>query len=142
MFIGKESIIKKKEEKDLGATIMDNMSPKKHSYKIIGETDNLLRNIRVTFTSVDEDMIKKLITTLVRPRLDYVATIWSSSGGGEKKKKKKHKKNGENTELPTNLREMSYKERLQILGFITLEQRMERGNIIAVYRVMKGLEKL
>ena len=75
--IWKENINKKKEEKDLGVTIMDNMSPEKHTNKITGETYNLLMNIRMAFTYVDEDMIKKLIMTLVRPRLEYAATVWS-----------------------------------------------------------------
>ena len=48
--------------------IIDNMSPEKHINKITGETYYLLRNIQVAFTYVDEDMIKKLITTLLRPR--------------------------------------------------------------------------
>ena len=47
---------------------MDNMSPEKHINKITGETYNLLRNMRLAFTYVDEDLINKSITTLVRPR--------------------------------------------------------------------------
>ena len=66
------------------------MSPEKHINKITGQTYNLLRNIRVVFTDVDEDMIKKLIMTLLRPRLEYETTVWSPS--------KKNKKTGKNTE--------------------------------------------
>ena len=51
-----------------------------------------LRSIRVAFTYAHEDMIKKLITTLVCPKLEY-ATVWSPS-----KKKNTHKKTGENIE--------------------------------------------
>ena len=47
---------------------MDNMSPEKHINKITGETYKLLRNMRLAFTYVDEDLINKSITTLVRPR--------------------------------------------------------------------------
>ena len=46
------------------------------------------------------------------------------------------------TKLIPSLSELSYAERLQILGFTTLEQRRERGDLIAVYRVLKGREKL
>ena len=46
------------------------------------------------------------------------------------------------TKLIPSLSELSYAERLQILGFTTLEQRRERGDLIVMYRVMKGLEKL
>ena len=37
----KENNNKKKEEKELGVTIMDNMSSEKHINKIIGETYNI-----------------------------------------------------------------------------------------------------
>ena len=42
--MGNENISKKKEEKDLGVIIMDNMSPEKHINKITSQTYNLLRN--------------------------------------------------------------------------------------------------
>ena len=77
--MGKENIDKKKEEKDLGVTIMDNMSFEKHINKINGETYNLLRNMQVAFTYVDDDMIEKSITTFICPRLEYAATTWLPS---------------------------------------------------------------
>ncbi len=38
---------------------------------------NLLANMRVTFTYVDEDMIKKIITSFKRPTLEYAAVVWN-----------------------------------------------------------------
>lgn len=38
------------------------------------------------------------------------------------------------------LRDLPYEERLQKLDLPTLEQRKERGDFIAVYRMMNGLE--
>ena len=73
--LGDDNINKKTEDKDLGVTIMHNMSPEEHINKIIGETYNLLKNISVAFTYVDEDMIRKLTTSLIRPRLEYAATV-------------------------------------------------------------------
>ena len=72
------------------------MSPEKHINNITGETYNLLRNIWVAFTYVDEDMIKKLITILVQLRYECTAKVWLPSK--KKKKKKKKKKTRENTE--------------------------------------------
>ena len=117
--MGRENINKKKEEKNLRVTIMENKSPEKHINKITGEIYNLLKNIRVAFTYVDEDMIKKLITTSVRPRS---ATVWSPSIK-IKTIKKLERIQIASTKRPLNLRELSYKERLQMLGLTTLEQR-------------------
>ena len=38
-------------------------------------TYQLLRTIRMAFKYVDEEMINKLITSLIRPKLEYVADI-------------------------------------------------------------------
>ena len=45
------------------------------------------------------------------------------------------------TKLPPSLRNQSYEERLKTLNLTTLEQRRERGDLIAVYRSRNGLEK-
>ncbi len=42
-----------------------------------GETYNLLRNIKIAFTYIDEEMIKKLITSMICSRLEYAAILWS-----------------------------------------------------------------
>ena len=44
--------------------------------KITEDTYQLLRNIRA-LKYLDEEMIKILITPLIRPKLEYAAVIWS-----------------------------------------------------------------
>ena len=75
--LGEEKIKKVESEKDLGVLITKEMSPNKHINKIVGETYNLLRNITIAFTYIDEDMVKKLLASLIRPRLEYAAVLWS-----------------------------------------------------------------
>ena len=53
----------------------DNLSPEKHINKITGDTYQLLRNIRMAFKYLDEEMINKLITSLIRLKLEYAAVI-------------------------------------------------------------------
>ena len=74
-------------------------------------------------------MIKKLILTLVRPRLEYAPTIWSPSKTKHLRKLDRIQRAA--AKLSPNLRELSYKERLQILALTTLEQKRER-DLIAV----------
>ena len=75
--MGNTFISRRTEEKDLGVTFTESLSPEKHLNKIIGETYNLLRNIRVAFTYLDEDMIRKIFVTLIQPKLEYAAVVWS-----------------------------------------------------------------
>ncbi len=38
---------------------------------------NLLANMRVAFTYIDEEMVKKIITSFIRPALEYAAVVWN-----------------------------------------------------------------
>ncbi len=47
--------------------------------------------------------------------------------------------------IPSNvklLRDHTYEERLEKLELTTLERRREKGDLIALYRMQEGLEKL
>ncbi len=89
-FPSNERIMKKTEEKDLGVTITDKFAFGKHINRITGETYNLLRNIKAAFTYPDEEMVKKLITSMTRPRLEYAALVWSPRLKKEIRKLKKN----------------------------------------------------
>ncbi len=58
-------------------TVTNKLTFDKHINRITGETYNLLRNITTTFTYLDEEMVKKLITSIIRPRLEYATVVWS-----------------------------------------------------------------
>ena len=129
----------KTEEKYLRVFIMDSLSPEKPKNNITVETYNLFKNIKAAFNYMDEGMIKKLITTLIRPRLEYTALVWSPHLKKHIRKLERIQRTA--TTLPLSLRNLSYKERLKALNLTTLEQRRERGDLIAVYRTVNGIEK-
>ena len=79
--MGNEELKIKTEEKDLGVTVTERLSPEVHVRKIAGEAYNLVRSIRTAFRYLDEDMIKRLIITMIRPRLEYAAVVWSPCKG-------------------------------------------------------------
>ena len=66
-----------KEEKDLGVAIQDNLSPENHIDRIFGNTFMILRNIRMVFHFLDKDIMRKIITSMVRPKIKYAEVIWS-----------------------------------------------------------------
>ena len=49
---------------------------------------------------------------------------------------------GEQQQQSLSLEEYSYQERLERLGLITLERRRERGDLIALYRISRGLHSM
>ena len=76
--IGQEEIPKTKEEKDLGVVIQDTLNPaEQHINKLLGSTYKMLANIRVAYHYMDKDMMKRILTSMIRPRLEYAAVMWS-----------------------------------------------------------------
>ena len=66
-----------KKEKDLEVVIQDNLSSEKLINRIFGDTFRMLRNIRMAFHFLDKDIMRKIITTIIRPKLEYAEIIWS-----------------------------------------------------------------
>lgn len=72
-----ERIMNKAEEKDLGATVTDKLSLGKHFSGISEGIYRHLRSIKAACTCPDKDIVKKLMTSLIRPRLECAASVWS-----------------------------------------------------------------
>ena len=85
-------------------------------------------------------MIKRLIVTIIRPRLEYAAVIWSPSTVKDKRKLERVQRAA--TKLPSTLANMAYEDRLRELELLTLEDRRERGDLIAMYRIVSGIDAL
>ena len=130
---------KSTEEKDLGITISNNLSPDKHVERIVREANGLLKRIRMAFEYMDGEMMKKLICTMIRPKLEYAETVWSP----HKKKniRKLERVQRAATKMVPELKDMTYEERLKVLDLPTLEQRRERGDLISIYKIVSGMDK-
>ena len=65
-----------KEEKDLEVVIQDNLSTEKHRNRLFGDTFRMLRNIRMAIHFLHKDIMRKIITTMLRTKLEYVEVVW------------------------------------------------------------------
>ncbi|MPC57280.1 hypothetical protein E2C01_051257 [Portunus trituberculatus] len=75
----------------------------------------MLTDIRVAFRYLDKDVMKKIITSMIHPKLEYAAVVL------------------EPKDLP-------YKERLKEMELPTLQDRRERGELITLYKIVNGIE--
>ena len=71
--LGNNSLQESYKEKDLGVIINNKLSPEDHINDKIRSTYNLLANMRVAFAYIDEEMVRKIITSFIRPMLEYAA---------------------------------------------------------------------
>ena len=138
--IGMETIAKSEEEKDLGVTILDSLSPEKHINRIYGSTYSMLINIRVAFTYMDNEMMRKIISTMIRPRLEYAATVWSPHLRKHVMKLERVQRAA--TRMVPELANLQYEERLKELNLPTLEERRERGDLIALHKLVNEIDEV
>ena len=135
-----EIIIKTTQEKDLGVIFTENLSLEHHINKTVSETLNPLRNIRTSFTYSDKEMMRKIITSMIRPRLEYAAVIWSPH-------QKKHIRKLERVQraamkMTPELQDSPYEERLTRMELTTLEKKRERGDMITLFILLNGMENI
>ena len=138
--IGNNYISKTNKEKDLGIIVTDNLSPEEHINKITGETYGLLTRMRIALSYIDEEMLKKVIESIIRPRLEYAAVVWSPNL--KKHISKLEKVQRVATKMIESTRYLTYEERLKKLGLPTLRERRERGDMIMMFRCVKGFERI
>ena len=127
-------------EKDLGIVVQDNLSPEGHINKVVGEGLAIVANIRTTFTYLDMNIVKKIIESILRPKLEYAQVVWAPH-------LKKHVRKLERvqraaTKLVPGFQDVDYQERLRKLNLPSLEERRRRGDMIQLFKCVTGMDKV
>ena len=82
-------------------------------------------------------MVRKIITTFIRPQLEYASVVWNPHLQKDIKKLERIQRAA--TRWAPELRELSYEERLKALNLTTLEARRKRGALITLYKCTTGM---
>ena len=132
-------LVKTNEEVDLGVTVTEGLTPDRHIHKVTAKANNLLRRVKMAFTYLDKDMMRKIIVTMVRPILEYAAVVWSPHK--KKNVRKLERVQRAATKMAPELRDLNYEERLKEMELGTLESRRERGDLINIFKMVNGLDR-
>ena len=62
--------------KGLGVIIQDILTLERYINVLFTSTYGALINIRVAFNYMNMRLMKKIITTMIRPKLEYAAVVW------------------------------------------------------------------
>ncbi|MPC29417.1 hypothetical protein E2C01_022647 [Portunus trituberculatus] len=73
--MGEEQIKKTKEKRSGNGYTTRKSEPEKHISKIFRSAYKMLTNIRVPFQCLDKDMMKKIITCKISPKLEYATVV-------------------------------------------------------------------
>ena len=127
-------------ERDLGVTITSDLSPDQHIATICKSAYALLANIRIAFRHLDLESFRNIYLTYVRPKLEYAAPLWNPHRKKDIRKLERVQRHA--TRLVPEIRDLPYNERLKRLAIPSLQSRRLRGDMITVYKFLKGFDNV
>ena len=138
--IGGEVVDNVSSERDLGVLIDNSLSSSKHCAKAVATANKVLGMINRTYSCKSKENILCLYKSLVRPHLEYCCQIWRPY----------HQKDIDNiekvqrrvTRMISECSLLNYSDRLVITGLLSLEMRRLRADLIEVFKIVKGFEKV
>ncbi|CAL4249629.1 unnamed protein product [Meganyctiphanes norvegica] len=128
------------EEKDLGIYVTPDWKSATHVAKVAAKANSMVGRIRHTFTYINKDIFKAVYPSLVRSHMEFAVQAWSPQLKKDINKLEKVQQRA--TRLVPELRGLTYEQRLKQLGLTTLEERRRRGDLIEVYKIMHGVDRV
>ena len=127
-------------EKDVGVYISDDLKWEKQVRSAAGKANSMLAILNNTFTYMDKNLMKTLFCTYVRPHLEFAIQAWSPYYSTDISELEKIQRRA--TKLIPELRHLEYEERLKMLNLTSLEVRRLRGDLIQVFKILKGFDSV
>ena len=127
-------------ERDLGVMISSTGKVSKQCLVASKKANSVLGMIKRTVTSRSRDVIVRLYKTLVRPKLEYCVQMWCPYLQKDIDLLEKVQRRA--TRLITKCRKWSYEDRLEYTDLMPLKTRRRRGDMIEVFKMVKGFNKV
>jgi hypothetical protein len=127
-------------EVDLGVTISNNLKPSMQCSDVVKKANKMIGFIGRSFEYKTKDTILTLYNALVRPLLEYCVQAWCPYY--QKDIDKLERVQRRVTKIIPSLRNKPYEERLKELNLFSLSQRRMRGDLIQVFKIIKGIDNM
>ena len=116
------------EEKDLGVIFSDDLRWDEHIASLVNKANRVLGIVKKTFKTKNQNVLKKLYTSLVRPHLEYASQVWHPFLRKDIARLESVQRRA--TKIICSDKNLDYQSRLEQLQLTTLEERRIRGDLI------------
>ena len=127
-------------EKDLGVTISADMNVSEQCGIAASKGNQIIGLIRRNITYKGKKLIIPLYKAIVRPHLEYCIQAWIPYRKKDIDTLERIQRRA--TKMISELRDLSYEERLKDCGLTTLETRRLRGDQIEIFKILNGYENI
>ena len=127
-------------EKDVGVTFSKNLKFDEHIQIVTTKANQIVGMIKRSFTFMDTDMFLKLYKSVVRPHLEYANVIWHPQYIRQQKQIENVQRRA--TKLVSNIKDLSYPDRLKSLNLPSIQYRQLRGDLIQTYKILNQLDNI
>ncbi|XP_078059894.1 uncharacterized protein LOC144485672 [Mustelus asterias] len=128
------------DQKDLGVRVHRTLKSASQVEDAVKKAYGVLAFINRGIEFRSREIMLQLYRTLVRPHLEYCAQFWSPHYRKDVEAIERVQRRF--TRMLPGLGGMPYEDRLRELGLFSLERRRMRGDLIEVYKMLRGLDRV
>lgn len=128
------------EEKDLGVCISNNFKVNKQCIQARNKANKMLGIINRNVSYKSREVVTKLYNSYVRPHLEYCVQAWKPYQVQDISMLEAVQRRA--TKMVNDLSHLNYSERLERLDMFSVKGRFLRGDLIQVYKLFSGIDKV
>jgi ribonuclease P/MRP protein subunit RPP40 len=138
--LGNAVLTSSDKERDLGIIVDKTMKFSEHINSVVGSANSILGMISRNITCKNKNIVTRLYKALVRPKLEFCVQAWRPylRKDIDKIERVQHRA----TKMIAECRGLSYEDRLKVTHLTTLEDRRVRGDMIEVYKILRGVSRV